>query len=694
MNPDLEKALAELMRLGAKPDEIQAYINAHQFEGPPKGTSRAFGDESVSKGSGIMRAVNQGMSFGFADEVSAGLGAGLDALKGEDFKPAFDARVAGERALQQRFRKDNPKTAVAANIGGSILSAPLLAGMGIVKGGAVAGGLSGAGETEGGLKERVRGGVIGSAVGAGTGAALKHVIGPAGRAAYDVSKPAIRAVGDALKPVGAFIEAHPIGLSTKDVGNPPPNATRNATGVLPRPVQNMLPRTADERASLMLSQKLADDKASTASLRAAVLASKKPRALADLAGENTLGMQRAVTSIPSNAKQDIPEALFRRQAGQQERITNDLTEAAGTGGRTNIPQTIRSMTSARDAQAAQSFGALRELPPADAQALAPYLNTPAGKTAIKQAEKIALNKGEKFPPIFDDKGNMRPLTFDDVHTIKLGLDDMLGAPPAPLESGGTGRAGAAAIRDLKRGYLGEADQMFPGYGEARQEFAEPTAVAKALDLGRSFFGLHPDDAALILEDLNPAEKRALIQGAVEHAADTINKGMKTFDKSRVILPTDMQRKLRLLMPDEASFDQFIKAAEEEAAMKHSLNVTTGGSRTDFNLASQLDLDASGLPAAALKGASGNPAGALHSLLQSVLANRVKGVTRETANAASPLFTAGMDGDQNALLDLLRKLEQDAARETERQATRATSSRPFTSSAGGFAAGYKRPGDRR
>jgi len=76
----------------------------------------------VGMGSGIVRSGLQGLTFGFSDEIGAGVGAAFDSVfTDQSFNDAFDKRVEDSRSKLKSFQQANPKTALAADITGSIL---------------------------------------------------------------------------------------------------------------------------------------------------------------------------------------------------------------------------------------------------------------------------------------------------------------------------------------------------------------------------------------------------------------------------------------------------------------------------------------------------------------------------------------------------------------------------------------------
>ena len=114
----------------------------------------------------LARAVGQGVTFGFGDEIEAGIRS-----LGSD--RSYDEEVADIRKSISEFRDTNPVAAYGSEIAGSIPTGFGLAGLalrgglkGAAKIGALEGSIYGAGEGEG-----VTGTATSTALGAGLGAA-------------------------------------------------------------------------------------------------------------------------------------------------------------------------------------------------------------------------------------------------------------------------------------------------------------------------------------------------------------------------------------------------------------------------------------------------------------------------------------------------------------------------------------------
>ena len=121
-------------------------------------------------GTGLARAIGQGLSFGFGDEIEAFL------KKGDG---TYEDKLAEIRTAMAQFAEQNPNTALGAELVGSIPTA-LVGGAGLARAGVtgaakvagIEGALYGFGAGEGGAAERAKsaavGGTIGAAVGKGS----------------------------------------------------------------------------------------------------------------------------------------------------------------------------------------------------------------------------------------------------------------------------------------------------------------------------------------------------------------------------------------------------------------------------------------------------------------------------------------------------------------------------------------------
>lgn len=147
-----------------------------------------FRGEGGGRGTGLEAALigaRQGVTFGFGDEINAGIRAAGDFLGGKPFGEAYDERLAHERGLLDQTRQENPLSSFAGEMGGSMLIPGAAMKSGATVGqnalrvglaGAGTGGLYGFGEGEGGLVPRAQSAGVGAAVGGAVGTAAPFAI--------------------------------------------------------------------------------------------------------------------------------------------------------------------------------------------------------------------------------------------------------------------------------------------------------------------------------------------------------------------------------------------------------------------------------------------------------------------------------------------------------------------------------------
>lgn len=172
----------------AKPADAPAAVNTGKST-PTVGAGEAF-----------VRGAGDGASFGFQDEILAGLDAAIQPLipipengsTAETWRQRYDENVASQRELLKAGSDQHPVASIAgglvggigpALVTGGVTAAPTLAaniGRGAAAGAAY-GGLYGAGSAEGDLVERLPETAAGAALGAAVGGALPALIGGAGK---------------------------------------------------------------------------------------------------------------------------------------------------------------------------------------------------------------------------------------------------------------------------------------------------------------------------------------------------------------------------------------------------------------------------------------------------------------------------------------------------------------------------------
>jgi len=174
-----------------KQDFINRIASEQKELKAPKKEELSLGDSLA----GGARAVGQGLSLGFGDELEAGLRTGFG------FLGDYDKTVKDVRGNIKDFREENPYGSLALELGGGLLTGGLGAGRASASAlgrkilasragntglgatiGATEGAIAGAGSADGDLGDRAVGALAGGALGGAFGATLPSVINLGGNA--------------------------------------------------------------------------------------------------------------------------------------------------------------------------------------------------------------------------------------------------------------------------------------------------------------------------------------------------------------------------------------------------------------------------------------------------------------------------------------------------------------------------------
>lgn len=164
----------------AKSGETQ--VSPESAGGHAYATAMAENAMNDTAGGAFLGSLAKGVSFGFNDEIAAGVGSLLE-------NRSYDEILAGLRARDQQVAQNNPKSALAGEIVGAVASPASKIGAGwaasgetlgrVALRGAVVGGGQGAvygfGSGEGGAGERLKGAGIGASLGAAAGGAVPYI---------------------------------------------------------------------------------------------------------------------------------------------------------------------------------------------------------------------------------------------------------------------------------------------------------------------------------------------------------------------------------------------------------------------------------------------------------------------------------------------------------------------------------------
>ena len=563
------------------------------------------------------RAVGQGLTFGFLDELEAAVRTG--AISG----PEYERQRNLLREQQKQFGQDMPITKTGLEIGGS-----LIAPLGIAK---QIGRLAPAtqssiiGETLLGQAGR------GTAVGAATGAASGY-----GFAEKDAGSEAIvSSIFGGLLGGSVPIVVNKAGTLIKNV--------LNSAGIGDQ-------QTA---ASKMLANAFQKDNLTPTEVQQALDELRKigvPNpVIADL-GKSLNDLAYSAYVVQSKAKGGTESFLVNRMIDQPNDIVKGLVEKAGLAKNVNGFEYLEALTANQSRLASQAYPEAYRLA-VDATPFRKYVDRPVFQKAYEEAVKRAGVYGNTLPDLSAIR-NAQSVPTDILHQIKIGLDRVVDAETDPLTKKMTGYGGD--VSKVKTEFNDLIKSLNPEYKKANAEFADADRIKNAFKMGEDYQRLDPAEAASKIKKLNSDEKEAFRLGVM---ADVNNRlgNFKGGDFSKQIFKSENQKLLlRNAFPDQASyteFSQYVKGLGQQSATKQRI---LGGSRTAENLSVQGDANLLGSLAQAT--ATGDPLSMLRAGGQALL-SRAKGISGETSEALQKRLFAVDPIEQTAILKELNRRAQ-------------------------------------
>lgn len=510
--------------------------------------------------------IAQGLTFGFSDEIAAGLQTGFG-LAG-DYGQALEA----ERARMRANREAAPGTALAGELVGGIATGAGLAKSGVTLAGratgaglgkraglmagegAAYGAAYGAGTAEGGAADRLAGGATGASLGATIGGAIP-VVGAGIRGG-------VEAIGDQVMP------------TIRAVSNPAREAARRVGVAL-------------ERDATMGQRPL-----SMADESAAVL-NNQPIMNFDRGGETVRALTRSVANQSPESRGVVERVVSDRFEGQAARAKDVIARVAG-----GQVDDLAFQDSLRSAARKANSGAYRRAygsPAAQSmwnEGFEQLMQAPAIQRAARQATTRSANRAAaegatpvRNPFLFGQDGRFtlatRPdgsqatpsLAFWD--TVKINLDDQIGR----AKRSGSNQT-ASDLMALKSQLVGLLDDAVPEYKAARQGAAAFFGADDAVEAGRKFVTQNRDfrQSVAAIKKMTPAEREAFKTGFAAELSETLG---KVSDRRNVISQIfgspQARQKIDLALGRDASreLEQFVKLEYAMDMMRGAL----GNSKT-------------------------------------------------------------------------------------------------------------------
>ena len=450
-------------------------------------------------------SIVQGATFGFADEMAAGLGAPLDALFSDrSMKESYDHSMATSEYRRELEQKEKPIRSMIGEIGGGVLTGGTLAkggltlmnggkgllaktGRGAVEG-ALYGGASGIGHADSG--NRLEGMAYGGALGGLFGGAAPAVANVASKALSPVVKK-----GQAL--ARRALHENP---TAKQAGLSP-----NTYRTLRETVQ------ADMRGGTNRLAAAGDD-----------------AMLAD-AGPGSAGLLDAVGQVPGG-RQIAQTNVGNRVTEASKRVTSALDDALGKPGESSSRalRVYGDKTNPLSLIYKRAYSKPIDYSSETGRHIEGLVKGRVPKAAIDAANSLMRVKGETSKQIMAkvaDDGSVVFETLPDVRQldyITRGLNEVSDVANGKGKLGGTTPLGQA-YSSLSREIRIALKEAVPEYKDALNVAADAIRTVKAREAGKIVLSprMTREELSEVLSDMGGAELRKVSEGVRMHIDDTM-----------------------------------------------------------------------------------------------------------------------------------------------------------------------------
>lgn len=547
----------------------------------------------------ILASLANALTWGHGPQATAG----IEALFSDK---TYDEALESRKGLYEQSERDNPGTAITAEIVGSTIPAAFGAGMlpaAVTKGvgrvgagaltGGVASGLYGIGNEEDTAEDAAWRAGLGAVLGGGAAAVAPYVAKGVGHVVdFFHARPKAAGAAPWATATAGGPSTGPMASEGASAFGGLGGAAGKAAGGTARGVSRAAGAATDrERALDEVLKNLRRDNRSLDELQLAAQTrslNPKPEVLAEYGGENVGGLYEATATLPGRAKEAVSQLENRvgtrfGEQGMAARATADLERRTGIAagstreGVETITKRMRESASPLYDKAFQAGAVVDER-------IAPLLKRPSTRSAVKYAKDLAEEAGETFS--LPDTG--APMDIRALHHIKLALDDAIAAAKLDTSKGPTMRARMIETRNQIREIL----HTNPDYRKAAEIWSGESAMRDALEEGSEAMtrAAKAEDIRHAMQNLTPGEQEMYRQGMVNRAiADLADVGDNRNPMAVLAGSPGKRDKIAATFSNKADFEAWLDDVQREDAIVGTRNTRLRGSQTASRLASQEDL---------------------------------------------------------------------------------------------------------
>lgn len=357
--------------------------------------------------------------------------------------------------------------------------------------------------------------------------------------------------------------------------------------------------------------------------------------IADVAGDEVQGLTRSLGKM-DGAKNLIHGTLTKRSEEAVERVSEVLSR--------NISEVdayfgnIEEMAKARSAAARPLYEKAKlEATNIQDPRLTKFLEDKRIKDAILKAKReygVRLEAPENSLE-----------TLDGVKKVLYDLET------SSKRSGSTELA--KSYKNLRQEMVSVLDDNSPTYARARKVFEHPSKLIEAQENGIKFDRLSPEQIRMAVDKMSPDELEAFRIGVREKLQTIVDKTSDGADPARRIFGnTRKKEQLKAVFPDKTNYIEFEKRMSDEIAGFKTRNAILGGSRSDYNIAGDLDFIDSAADAAR-RGVIATLTDKALTAVSDAVKRKYNGINKKNAEAIAEIL---MDREKGikALQELIKK----------------------------------------
>ncbi len=498
---------------GTSEDQLFEYVE-HQLHG---GLSK-----DVDTGSPHLEMALQGATFGHSDEIQAGMGAAWDKIASmgdADFETRYNLRRDAIRKVIEKQSKDNPRTSLALQLGGGLLT-----------GGAALKGAQALGTPVQGLRgAAATGATLGSVTGAGVAEEMEDI-------------PAETAKGAVMGAVMATVLA------------------LGGTAV-PMIWSKLAPGVQNRFAKLAQASGLTADDIQTR------LQALGPKAtIADVDDVFARAADVAASRLGPQSKNVA--ALLRRDETQFSRLMEPIKRTLG--GQEQAIQTAGQLKQLRMDQSSPLYEQAFAKGINITSKLKDLLSRPESVKAWKKVQQV----GKSDPDVDVALMGKGEPSLRGMQEITEHLADRASALVHQRKN-----KQARIIGNLRRAILRELDDQSPQFRQARDLWSGTKAADDALESGQNLFKMPVDDLREFLKNASEADKTFFRLGVGRAIEDKLAAATDTADLSRMLRNPAFRQKISAVMPNTGATVDLLNTIRAEAIKKHTANTVGRGSQT-------------------------------------------------------------------------------------------------------------------